>query len=517
MKSKLLVLGLCLLLAAGAYSEPVVRGMGADAGSAQTDSLETGAFVLVRAVVPNGLSVSDVRLLPTMGEIRCFEWVERPGGNALNGGVGGNVGYEEVKNVGTRYLIIDRENLTVEGDGEGNSAEKDNSPNGVIMNADGKAVEVMLVLPEQNLAGSDVAVLVVGTEQFVNQYGTQMESQVVYTSKITGEKLEPGGVYIWETQPVRFEYLDNNLNITPLYQTNITSQVGSGEYSGITYISGNQYAVVHDKLNGGGLTLFDIPLYPDGSVGRISKSVPAGTSGSTISSRDNEGVAYVNGKLFISAEADQSIREYTLQGMETGRALDVPSDLKSDKIQGNAGFEALTYNAKTERFWTVTEKPLLADEETFLGLLRLQSFGKNLKPAGRALYLMDNPNKSEDEVRLAYAYVHGVPALAALDDGRLIVLEREVYVPNGNVLIKALGARTWTKLYLVDPVNDKSGILRKSLLTSFITSSLNLANFEGMCLGPTLEDGSQVLILIADSQNGSGGLTKEYIKVLLIR
>ena len=517
------------MLAAGAYSEPVARGVGVSGAglrSAQTDSLETGAFVLVRAVVPNGMSVSDVRLLPTMGEIRFFEWVEKPGASAGNGSAGngsaengsavGNVGYEEVKNVGTRYLVIDRENLTIEGEPLGNTDNKDN-PNGEIKNADGKTVEVMLVLPEQNLAGSDVAVLVVGTEQFVNQYGTWMESQVVYTAKVAGEKLESGGVYIWETQPVHMEDLDNNLNITPLYQTNITSQVGSGEYSGITYISGNQYAVVHDKLNGGGLTLFDIPLYPDGSVGRITKSVPAGTSGSTISSRDNEGVAYVNGKLFISAEADQSIREYTLQGKETGRALDVPSDLKSDKIQGNAGFEALTYNAKTECFWTVTEKPLLADEETFLGLLRLQCFGKNLKPAGRALYVMDNPNKSEDEVRLAYAYVHGVPALAALDDGRLIVLEREVYVPNGNVLIKALGARTWTKLYLVDPVNDKSGILRKSLLTSFITSSLNLANFEGMCLGPTLEDGSQVLILIADSQNGSGGLTKEYIKVLLIR
>lgn len=520
MKSKILVLGLCLMLAAGAYSEPVARG----AGFVQTDSLETGAFVLVRAVVPNGLNVSDVRLLPTMGEIRCFEWVEKQSGNALNNGSDGNAsngnngwkaGYEEVKNVSTRYLIIDRENLTVEGDGVGDSAEKE-SPNGVIMNADGKAVEVMLVLPEQNLKGSDVAILVVGTEQFVNQYGTWMESQAVYTAKVAGEKLESGGVYIWETQPVKWEYINNNLNVSALYQTNITSQVGSGEYSGITYISGNQYAVVHDKLNGGGLALFEIPVYPDGSVGRISKSLPAGTSESKVSSRDNEGVSYVNGKLFISAEADQSIREYTLQGKETGRVLAVPSDLKNDKIQVNAGFEALTYNAKTERFWTVTEKPLLQDD-FIAGLLRLQSFGKNLKPASRALYLMDSPYKSENEVSAAYAYVHGVPALAALDDGRLIVLEREVYVPNGNVLIKALGSRTWTKLYLVDPVNDKSGILRKSLLTSFITSSLNLANFEGMCLGPKQEDGSQVLILIADSQNGSGGLTKEYIKVLLIR
>ena len=503
MKRKLLVLGLCLLLVAGAYSEPVAKGVGVSGAglrSAQTDSLETGAFVLLKVEVPTGKRIVGVLLTSTMGEIRYYD-------ESDNG--------EDII-LGERYWAINEKEWAVGRVVKDNTQENTYQPT-VIMSTDGEPLEAVLMLPEQDLTGSDVVVILITAENIEDKYGNIVEGPVYYSSKIAGEKLESGGVYIWETQPVRMEDLDNNLNITPLYQTNITSQVGSGEYSGITYISGNQYAVVHDKLNGGGLTLFDIPLYPDGSVGRISKSVPAGTSGSTISSRDNEGVAYVNGKLFISAEADQSIREYTLQGKETGRALDVPSDLKSDKIQGNAGFEALTYNAKTERFWTVTEKPLLADEETFLGLLRLQSFGKNLKPAGRALYLMDNPNKSEDEVRLAYAYVHGVPALAALDDGRLIVLEREVYVPNGNVLIKALGARTWTKLYLVDPVNDKSGILRKSLLTSFITSSLNLANFEGMCLGPTLEDGSQVLILIADSQNGSGGLTKEYIKVLLIR
>jgi hypothetical protein len=46
---------------------------------------------------------------------------------------------------------------------------------------------------------------------------------------------------------------------------------------------------------------------------------------------------------------------------------------------------------------------------------------------------------------------------------------------------------------------------------------LDLANFEGMCLGPTLSDGRRCLVLIADSQKGAGGLTQEYVKVILLK
>ena len=37
-----------------------------------------------------------------------------------------------------------------------------------------------------------------------------------------------------------------------------------------------------------------------------------------------------------------------------------------------------------------------------------------------------------------------------------------------------------------------------------------------MCVGPRLPDGRQTLLLIPDSQNGSSGLTQEYIKVFAI-
>ena len=78
---------------------------------------------------------------------------------------------------------------------------------------------------------------------------------------------------------------------------------------------------------------------------------------------------------------------------------------------------------------------------------------------------------------------------------------------------------TIMKLYVVNPSADGSGILRKTLLKSFSTrpTSANFANYEGMCVGPTLSDGSKTLVLIPDSQNGSSGLTKEYVKVITFK
>ena len=327
-----------------------------------------------------------------------------------------------------------------------------------------------------------------------------------------------------EPEPVRDTF-------SPVYQTDVyvpaKQDVPSGQYSGITYLGGNRYAVVHDKLNGGGIVFFDIAITNDGKVASAKATIPDFTSNSKVSGRDNEGIAFVpnstgpeadvSGTLFVSSESKQSIVEYTLDGKETGRSLKIPPAFGKDKINSNNGFEALTYNAVTKTFWTTTETPLKADG-TESRLLRLQSFGSTLKAGNQFLYKMDSPVKSAAEAAAANAYVHGVPALVALDDGSLIVLEREVYVPNGGLFAKALGSFTRTLLYVVNPSEASSGdTLDKSLLVSFSTSSLNLANFEGMCLGPELPGGWHSLILIADSQGGSNGLTAEYIRVLVFR
>lgn len=278
-------------------------------------------------------------------------------------------------------------------------------------------------------------------------------------------------------------------------------EIAPGEYSGITRVADDVYAVVHDKAAGGGLFFFTIGFHADGTIGPVSafETDAGGPAG-----RDNEDVVYVKETqtLFVAAEGDQSIREYTLDGRETGRKLRIPPELQSP--QSNLGFESLAYSGGT--FWTTTEAPLPGET-----LHRLQSFSVfTLTPGRQVLYQADAPSASSEG---ALAYVHGISALTALPDGRLIVLEREVSVPGGDFIAR-LASFTATSLYLVDPLHDDHSPLKKTLLTRFVTSALNLANFEGMCLGPVLPDGRQTLLLLADSQNGSGGLTGEYIRVL---
>lgn len=311
--------------------------------------------------------------------------------------------------------------------------------------------------------------------------------------------------------------------------------VAPGQYSGIAYLGGERYAVVDDNLPGGGIVFFEIPLRDDGTVrtAQVRHTVPEGTLASPVSGRDNEGVVYAGGRLYVSAEGDQSIREYDLDGRETGRVFAVPADLGADAIKGNAGFEALTYNAESGCFWTTTELPLPASGADSR-LHPLQRFDSRFQPDGRWLYRTDDPRVEGAEAASARAYVFGISAMAALEDGRLFVLEREVYVPNESrpkgILEKAFAK---VKLYVVDPSASAPGdVLTKRLLCEFETGisltaagiDLALANYEGMCLGPRLSDGRRCLLLIADSQAGMPDLsrrlgrkhlTHEFIKVLL--
>lgn len=377
---------------------------------------------------------------------------------------------------------------------------------------DGGIATVWAAMPPQSFATDHFAVLIHSGEK-------------VYAARFTGSAFNPGKAYNKALTPLDIAgdpgYGFTTVTATGIKQT--TESVESGQYSGIAYMGGKKYAVVDDKLNGGGIIFFDITINDDGTIGDVSKDnpIPTGTSGSLITDMDNEGVAYVpsTGKLYVSAEKDQSIKEYNLDGTPTGYELNVPSDMAPEKLQtSNEGFEALTFNASTGLFWTTTEAPLKKDGFRD-GLLRLQSFGLDRKASGRYLYQMDAPTKTASEAAAAYSYAFGVSAMAALDDGRIVVLEREVYVPNTtSPYIIMAQSFTNMKLYVVKPLNDNSGILRKTLLTQFSTDCTNAANYEGMCVGPTLSDGSQTLVLIPDSQGGPTyqgiNLFNEWVKVI---
>ena len=309
--------------------------------------------------------------------------------------------------------------------------------------------------------------------------------------------------------------------------------VKPGQYSGITYVSDDRYAVVDDKKRGGGILFFDIPIDENGVVrtAQVQCTVPSGTAAATGSSPDNEGVVYANGKLYVSAE-NQTICEYDLDGVATGKSFTIPADMRRKSIAANGGFEALAYNEVTGRFWTTTEFPLKRDTVP-PRLHRLQRFDADFQADARYLYQMDEPVKTAAEGKAAWAYVFGIPAMTALDDGRLLVLEREVYVPRSRPMDIFSQSFTKTKIYLVDPSGNPAEILPKQLLCEFETRmaftasgiDVALANYEGMCLGPRLPDGRRCLVLIADSQAGMASLaasfgrkqlTCEFVKVLLL-
>ena len=304
--------------------------------------------------------------------------------------------------------------------------------------------------------------------------------------------------------------------VTVLKQKAFPKTVSAGNYSGITWLGASRYAIANDKSPTAGFYLMTIET--DSITGELLTVREDTFLTSGLPNRDEEGICYVpeNQTVFVSGEADQEIIEYNLRGQQTGRKLNIPEIFKT--AYKNGGFEALTYQPKTHRFWTTSEFTLKADgekptiERKIKNRLRLQSFGDDLQPKEQYWYESDSTIIKKQKGRS----IVGVSGLAALDDGRIVVLEREMYFPK-----KQIGSFAHVKLYVVNPTLHKPGeILSKTLLTEFRTkvnlTRRSFANYEGICIGPKLADGRQLLILVCDSQNQYRGVLKDWFKTVIL-
>ena len=304
--------------------------------------------------------------------------------------------------------------------------------------------------------------------------------------------------------------------VTLLKQKAFPKTVSAGNYSGITWLGASRYAIANDKSPTAGFYLMTIET--DSITGELLTVREDTFLTSGLPNRDEEGICYMpeSQTVFVSGEADQEIIEYNLQGQLTGRKLNIPEVFKT--AYKNGGFEALTYQPKTHRFWTTSEFTLKADgekptiERKIKNRLRLQSFGDDLQPKEQYWYESDSTIIKKQKGRSNV----GVSGLAALDDGRIVVLEREMYFPK-----KQIGSFAHVKLYVVNPTLHKPGeILSKTLLTEFRTkvnlTRRSFANYEGICIGPKLADGRQLLILVCDSQNQYRGVLKDWFKTVIL-
>lgn len=343
--------------------------------------------------------------------------------------------------------------------------------------------------------------------------------------------------------------------------------VAAGNYSGIAHLHDDIYAVVSDKSDSALYFNFRIQVNP--KTGELEQVENLGfterTDGTLNDGKpwlglekgfDHEAIVKVSDStLVIASEGYCRLKEYPILPISADTAkVGYQQNLwesrwPSSDFYPNYNFESLAFDSVHQYLWTIPESTLRKDGQPAtpqnglvnrLRLMRL-NWGKMKEDSNKEEYSEQVNSKKDSRYMMTYAYqmdqpsthkkadiyVMGVSELCVLPDGQLLVLEREAFIPK----IK-IGAFCKCKLYLINPLNSEefsmkekfssdTPFLKKRLLTEWKTglslSKRSFANYEGMCLGPKLEDGSQVVILLSDSQDQYAGVLKDWFKTIVIR
>lgn len=329
--------------------------------------------------------------------------------------------------------------------------------------------------------------------------------------------------------------------------------VPPGNYSGITHLHDDIYAVVSDKSDSALYYNFRIQINLEtGELENVENLGYPETlaeffhNGRQVNGFDHEAIAKVSDStLVVASEGKYNLKEYPIQ-VEKEAKNEHFWELKvsPSEFYPNYVFESLAYDTVNHKLWTMSESVLRRDGQPAtpqnrtpnqLRLLGIDwTHSKNNSDIAVYAYSMDKPTSTT----ISPIYVMGVSELCVLPDSKLLVLERECSVPK----IK-LGAFCHCKLYVVNPKESKlfatvkmqgdslqnfgpkfdanTSFMQKYLLVEWKTSlslfGRSFANYEGMCLGPKLKDGSQVIILLADSQNQYAGVLKDWFKTIVIK
>lgn len=296
--------------------------------------------------------------------------------------------------------------------------------------------------------------------------------------------------------------LDGPLSVEDLCE--FSREGGPEGLSDITSIGGNLYYCVNDR--GGMLYEVEIRLAADGSDGTFAVRRGVKLDGRV----DLEGCAYdpLTRWVWVSDEHDASIRAYD---PKTGRmvAKAAVPDAYAKHARRNRSLEALAITPDGLRMYAANEDTLECDgapagrEEG--GVVRIQEFERKdsadlWRPSRQVRYATDTV-EGDDYKGVAFS---GVSAMCALGGGRLLVLEREISRKKQSLLPTLRG-----RLYEVD-MSSSSKTAAKRLLWD---ESTMFSNYEGVCLGPKLADGTRTLVLVSDG----GGEADENVLVLSLK
>ena len=298
-----------------------------------------------------------------------------------------------------------------------------------------------------------------------------------------------------------------------------------GGLSGLTYDPGCDlyYALSDDRGS------IDPPRFYTLKVRLDGNSVDARVLGATLLRRadgapysrgdlDPEALAlHADGTLFVASEGiphralDPLVGRFRLDGALQGAEALPDHFLASDDgargVRDNLGFEGLAISPDGRRLFVATENALVQDgpaadlDSGSPARILLIDLVSGVTVA-EFLYLVD---PVPDEPRPAGAFrTNGISEILALDSHRLLVLERSFSAGVGNTvrlyLVDLEGAANITH---IESLRDIHGLHPEPLTKVLVADIANLGvepdNIEGMALGPLLEDGRRLLILIADN------------------
>ena len=298
------------------------------------------------------------------------------------------------------------------------------------------------------------------------------------------------------------------LSITTVSQATrpLSSTYGAEQISGITWAGGDLYYAVDDNDN----KLYPITL----KINRDTGSLASGTNGMSIGtgvvmsgSKDMEGCAFdpASGKVWVSQETSALIREFDPATGALSRTAPVPAVQK--QYVGNYSLEALTISGDGMTMWTCNEEALKVDGELATNsvgsVVRLTRFTResvydNWTPNGEWAYETQPIGSVKDNHTRS-----GVSGLCALPDGTLLVLERRCYNPEGwfpdfNIRIYQVNFSGATDVSGLASLKGATYTKTAKTLLWQYTHTQDMPNYEGMCLGPSLNDGSCMIVLVSD-------------------
>lgn len=273
----------------------------------------------------------------------------------------------------------------------------------------------------------------------------------------------------------------------PIFKLNYAK---ASDLSGITWMRDDHFYVVSNRE--AALLPLNLTISRNGTIeeARFGAKIP-------VKSRltDFEGIAYwpERDRLYVSTERPPGIVGFDRDGDATFN-IDVPKVFAS--ARGNKGLESLAFGAGS--FWTANEDALKFDDSESSAsegaLVRLQRFDARFRPTTQFAY------RTETSLFRVAKSGTGVTDLAVLPSGELLVLERVVSLGMFARIfqVDTQGATETSNLAKLS--GEKIIPVKKRLIYERATGT---KNFEGMALGPELNDGWRSLILIEDNGGGS--------------